>query len=75
MRGKLFALPDDTLVYPAHDYTGWTSSSIGEEKRHNPRLAGKTREQYVALMRALNLPDPKMMDIAVPANLHCGRTA
>ena len=71
----LFCLPDETQVYPAHDYKGWTSSSIGEEKRHNPRLARKTREQYVALMRALNLPDPKMMDIALPANLHCGRTA
>lgn len=71
---KLFALPDDTTVYPAHDYKGWTASSIGEEKRHNPRLAGKTEAEYVAIMRELNLPDPKMMDIAVPANLACGRT-
>ncbi|MEW6167641.1 MAG: MBL fold metallo-hydrolase [Pseudomonadota bacterium] len=70
---KLFRLPDETLVYPAHDYKGWTVSSIGEERRHNPRLAGKTREEYVRIMRELKLPDPKLMDIAVPANLACGR--
>ena len=70
---KLFRLPDETLVYPAHDYKGWSVSSIGEEKRHNPRLAGKTREQYIALMNSLDLPDPKLMDIAVPANLACGQ--
>ena len=69
----LFKLPEETLVYPAHDYKGWTSSSIGEEMRHNPRLAGKTREQYVKLMRELKLPDPKKMDVAVKANLVCGR--
>jgi len=69
----LFRLPEETLVYPAHDYKGWTASSIGEEKRHNPRLAGKTREQYVKLMRELKLPDPKKMDVAVSANLACGR--
>ena len=71
--GKLFQLPDDTLVYPAHDYKGWTASSIGEEKRHNPRLAGATREQYIELMNGLVLPNPRLMDIAVPANLACGR--
>jgi sulfur dioxygenase len=70
---KLFRLPDDTLVHPAHDYKGWTVSSIGEEKRYNPRLAGKSLEEYTEIMRNLNLPDPKMMDIAVPANLSCGR--
>lgn len=70
---KLFALPDHTLVYPAHDYKGWTASSIGEERRHNPRLAGKTREQYVDIMHNLDLPDPKQMDVAVPANLACGQ--
>ena len=69
---RLFALPDSTEVYPAHDYKGWTVSSIGEEKRHNPRLAGKTREQYIEIMQHLKLPDPKMMDVAVPANLGCG---
>jgi glyoxylase-like metal-dependent hydrolase (beta-lactamase superfamily II) len=71
--GKLFALPDDTALYPAHDYKGCTVSTIGEEKRFNPRLAGKTKEQYVAIMRQLNLPSPKMMDIALPANLACGQ--
>ncbi len=71
----LFRLPDETLVYPAHDYKGWTASSIGEEKCHNPRLAGKTRDQYVEIMRNLKLPDPKLMDVAVPANLACGQPA
>jgi len=71
--GRLFTLPDETLVYPAHDYKGWTASSIGEERRHNPRLAGRTREEYIRIMRSLRLPDPKLMDVAVPANLKCGR--
>ncbi len=70
---KLFKLPDDTLVYAGHDYKGWTMSTIGEEKRHNPRIAGKTEAEYVAIMNALNLPDPALMDIAVPANLACGK--
>lgn len=69
---KLFKLPDETTVYPAHDYKGWMASSIGEEKRHNPRLAGKSEADYVAIMQNLNLPNPKLMDIAVPANLACG---
>jgi glyoxylase-like metal-dependent hydrolase (beta-lactamase superfamily II) len=69
---KLFRLPDETLVYPAHDYKGWTVSSIGEEKRHNPRLAGKSRGEYIALMNGLVLSNPKLMDIAIPANLACG---
>lgn len=71
---KLFRLPEDTLVYPAHDYRGCTASTIGEEKRFNPRLAGKTEAEYVAIMNGLNLPAPKMMDVAIPANLACGRT-
>lgn len=70
---RLFALPDDTTVYPAHDYKGWTASSIGEEKRHNPRLAGKTQAEYVEIMRNLNLPNPHLMDVAIPANLACGQ--
>lgn len=70
---KLFRLPDETTVYPAHDYKGWTASSIGEEKRANPRLAGKTEAEYVAIMNGLNLPNPKLMDVAVPANLACGQ--
>ena len=69
---KLFRLPDDTIVYPAHDYRGCTASTIGEEKHFNPRLSGKSEADYVAIMNGLNLPAPKMMDIAVPANLHCG---
>ncbi len=70
---KLFKLPDNTLVYPGHDYKGWTASSIGEERQYNPRLAGRTREEYVQIMQNLNLPNPKLMDIAVPANLACGQ--
>ncbi len=69
----LFRLGDDTLVYPGHDYKGWTASSIGEEKRANPRLAGKTEDEYVQIMTSLNLPNPRLMDIAVPANLACGQ--
>ena len=69
----LFQLPDETTVYPAHDYKGWTASSIGEERHHNPRLANKTEDQYVAIMRSLILPNPKLMDVAVPANLACGK--
>ncbi len=69
---KLFRLPDDVTVYPGHDYKGWNASSIGEERRHNPRLAGKSEAEYVAIMSGLNLPNPKLMDIAVPANLACG---
>ena len=70
---KLFTLPDNTLIYPAHDYKGWTVSSIGEEKRHNPRLANTSREEYIALMNSLVLSNPKLMDIAIPANLACGK--
>lgn len=72
---KLFHLADDTLIYAAHDYKGWTVSTIAEEKHYNPRIAGKSEAEYVAIMNALNLPDPKLMDIAVPANLACGRKA
>lgn len=70
---RLFRLDDETLVYPAHDYKGWTVSTIGEEKRFNPRLAGKTAAEYAEIMHNLDLPDPKMMDEAIPANLSCGR--
>jgi glyoxylase-like metal-dependent hydrolase (beta-lactamase superfamily II) len=69
----LFRLPDETAVFPGHDYKGWSASSIYEEKHYNPRLAGKTRAEYVEIMQNLNLPNPKMMDIAVPANLACGQ--
>jgi sulfur dioxygenase len=69
---RLMRLPESTLVFPAHDYKGDTVSTIGEEKRHNPRLAVKDADAYVALMAGLNLPNPKMMDVAVPANIHQG---
>ena len=69
---KLLRLPDDTLVYPAHDYKGDTVSTIGEERAFNPRLQVASVDDYVALMNDLHLPDPKMMDVAVPANVHVG---
>jgi glyoxylase-like metal-dependent hydrolase (beta-lactamase superfamily II)/rhodanese-related sulfurtransferase len=69
---KLMKLPDETLVYPAHDYKGETVSTIGEEKSFNPRLKVKSIDEYVDLMNSLNLPNPKMMDVAVPANIHVG---
>jgi sulfur dioxygenase len=70
--GKLLKLPDETLVFPAHDYKGDTVSTIGEEKAFNPRLQVESIDQYVDLMNNLNLPNPKMMDVAVPANLRIG---
>jgi glyoxylase-like metal-dependent hydrolase (beta-lactamase superfamily II)/rhodanese-related sulfurtransferase len=69
---RLLKLPDETLVYPAHDYKGETVSTIGEEKAFNPRLRVKSVDEYVALMNNLNLPNPKMMDVAVPANMKVG---
>jgi sulfur dioxygenase len=70
--GRLLKLPDNTLVYPAHDYKGDTVSTIGEEKRFNPRLQINSIDEYVELMNNLNLPNPKMMDVAVPANMKIG---
>lgn len=69
---KIFTLPDATIVYPGHDYNGNTSTTVWEEKNFNPRLAGKTVEEFKYIMDNLNLPNPKLMDIAVPANLACG---
>lgn len=69
---KLLKLADQTLVYPAHDYKGDTVSTIGEERAFNPRLQVRSADEYAALMGALKLPDPKMMDVAVPANLAIG---
>lgn len=69
---RLLRLPDETFVFPAHDYKGDTVSTIGEERRHNPRLQVRSAEEYAALMQGLNLPNPKMMDVAVPANLRQG---
>ncbi len=70
---KLFTLADDTLVYPGHDYQGLTVSTIGEEKRFNPRLGnGRDKASFVALMNGLNLDPPRYIDVAVPGNLRCG---
>jgi sulfur dioxygenase len=69
---RLLKLPEDTLLYPAHDYKGDTVSTIGEEKKFNPRLQVSSAEEYANIMNNLNLPDPKMMDIAVPGNLKLG---
>jgi sulfur dioxygenase len=69
---KLLKLPDETLVFPAHDYKGETVTTIGEEKRWNPRLQVTSVDEYAALMASLDLPNPKMMDVAVPANMRVG---
>jgi len=69
---KLMKLSDETLVYPAHDYKGESVSTIGEEKNFNPRLRVKSIDEYVDLMNNLKLPNPKMMDVAVPANMRVG---
>src|SRR5712692_410809 len=69
---KLLRLPDETMVFPAHDYKGETVSTIGEERTFNPRLQVKSVDEYVELMGKLNLPNPKMMDVAVPANMRVG---
>jgi glyoxylase-like metal-dependent hydrolase (beta-lactamase superfamily II) len=69
---RLLRLPDETLIYPAHDYKGDTVSTIGEERAFNPRLQVRSLEEYVDLMGSLNLPNPKMMDVAVPANMTIG---
>lgn len=75
----LFTLPEDTLVYPGHDYKGRTVSTIGEEKRFNPRFVDpetqqvRSRESFIALMNSLHLPNPKKIQEAVPANERCGK--
>src|SRR5262245_41914094 len=70
----LFALPDDCIVYPAHDYAGRLASSVGEERAFNPRLGGARSERdFVGFMDNLGLPHPKQIDVALPANLRCGR--
>lgn len=70
----LLRLPDDTVVYPGHDYKGMTCSSIGEEKQFNPRIAHKSRDEFIHIMANLNLPKPARIDEAVPANRACGTT-
>lgn len=73
---KLFTLPEDTRIFPAHDYKGRTMSTVAEEKRHNPRLGGgKTLEEFVRIMDALKLAQPKKIHEAVPANLQCGNVS
>lgn len=74
VRDKLFALPDETLVYPAHDYKGRYVSNIAQEKQRNERLSlGRSLEEFIEIMANLKLPYPKRMDCAVPANKLCGR--
>mmetsp|Transcript_89959 Transcript_89959/g.188082 ORF Transcript_89959/g.188082 Transcript_89959/m.188082 type:complete len:874 (+) Transcript_89959:180-2801(+) len=68
---KIFSLPDDTKVYPGHDYKGRNISSVKEERQFNPRLT-KGKDEFIKIMNGLNLPYPKLVDIAVPANLKCG---
>ena len=76
VRTQLFTLPDACVVYPAHDYDGRTSSTIGEERLFNPRLGGGARqEDFVGYMESLELPHPRLMAVAVPANMSCGRDA
>ena len=72
---RLFTLPDDTLVYPGHDYQGRWVSTIKQEKTNNPRLTGKSREEFINIMENLNLPHPKLINEAVPANRYCGLDA
>ena len=69
---RLLTLPDDTRVYPGHDYKGDTVSTIGEERAFNPRLQVSSMQEYADIMNNLNLPNPRLMDVAVPANLHIG---
>lgn len=69
---KLLTLPDETLVYPGHDYRGHTVSTIGEEKQYNPRFLGKDRASFIQQMNNLSLPNPQKIAEAVPANQKCG---
>ncbi|HVJ25737.1 MAG TPA: MBL fold metallo-hydrolase, partial [Burkholderiales bacterium] len=76
VRTQIFSLPEECLIYPGHDYRGLTQTSVGEEKLYNPRLAESVGEgDFVGYMTNLGLPHPKQMDVAVPANLQCGKPA
>jgi glyoxylase-like metal-dependent hydrolase (beta-lactamase superfamily II) len=76
VRNKIFALPDETLLFPGHDYKGRMVTTVGEEKRFNPRLGfEKSKADFVAIMDQLDLAYPKKIDVAVPANLECGLLA
>lgn len=72
LHDKLMTLPEDTVVYPGHDYNGKLQSTVGEEKKHNPRINLSSKAEFIAHMNNLNLPDPKLMDVAVSANRTCG---
>ncbi len=73
---RIFSLPDDTVIYPGHDYRGHCCSTVGEEKRHNPRLnASIGVEDFISIMAGLDLPNPRYLEVALPANLACGRVA
>ena len=69
----ILKLPDATVVYPGHDYNGQSKSTIGEEKKSNPRLQVKSQQEYVDMMKNLNLPIPRKMDVSIPRNLRLGR--
>jgi sulfur dioxygenase len=76
IKTRIFTLPDDCLLWPGHDYRGLTSTSVAEEKAHNPRLGGDiSQADFAGYMRNLNLPHPKQIDVAVPANMVCGKPA
>lgn len=70
---QVFTLPEATLIYPAHDYRGQTVSSVEEEKRWNPRFVGRSRDEFMAFMGKLDLPNPQKMMEALPANERCGQ--
>ena len=70
---KLFSLDENTIVMPGHDYNGLTRTTIGDQKRTNPRLANKSKDEFIHIMNNLNLPTPKLMDVAVPLNLNLGK--
>lgn len=71
---KLFSLGENTIVLPGHDYNGLTRTTIGDQKRTNPRLANKSKDEFIHIMNNLNLPTPKLMDVAVPLNLNLGKS-
>ena len=74
VHSEIFRLPEDCLLYPAHDYSGLTVTSVGEERRFNPRLGGEIGEDdFAGYMNNMHLPHPRQIDIAVPANLRCGQ--
>jgi glyoxylase-like metal-dependent hydrolase (beta-lactamase superfamily II) len=71
--GRIFTLAPETLIFPGHDYNGRFVSNVAQEMTGNPRLAGKSRDEFIAIMNQLDLPKPKLIDVAVPANQQCGR--